>query len=343
VEPETILCICTSGVGNAIMFTPVITNLRLHYPKSRILFMGSPSSVQVVIGSDAVDEIVEYKIEHRLEALLEARRVRPNMAVVSFSDRGIFISFVTRFSGAKVRAGFVYKNRRRFYNYPLFIDNFCEKHEVHHNLDLCRILDVPIVSKDTFFTLRPEDDEFAQSWLDERQIAEEAIVGMHPGSNPRYTEKRWPAERFGQLSSILAENGFKVIVFGGPGEEGLFNRIRDVEPSTICAVGIGLKSSAAIIKRCSGFVANDSGFMHIAYTLGVPTLGIVGPTPEVRYGPLGTSSVVTAPVNCRPCYRGQKTIECEHINCLNDIGVDQVAGEFFRLLDRASEDKNRGG
>jgi len=335
VEPKRILCVCTSGVGNAIMFTPVIANIRLRYPYSRLFFAGSPTSAQVVAGSEFVDEVVEYDIAKRWQSLFLVRRVRPDLVAVSFSDRGIFISFLSWASGAKIRAGFVYRNRGIFYNRPLFIDSFFEKHEVQHNLDLCRILGVPIVSGKTFFAVSEQDEEFADDWLKKQGLSGRAIVGFHPGSNPKYVQKRWPAKKFGELASIFAKQGFSVLTFGGTGEEKLFFQIKEIEPSAESAIGIGLKRSAAILKKCAGFVANDSGFMHMAYTLGVPVLGLIGPTPENRYGPLGISSIVTAPMSCRPCYRGQKRIDCEHVNCMQEISVDSVTREFFRLLDRA--------
>lgn len=335
------LCICASGVGNAIMFTPVITNIRLHYPYSRIFFMGSPASSQVVEGSELVDEIIEYRIEKRWRVLLEVRKLKPDVVVVAFSDRGFFLSFLSWFSGAKIRAGFVYKNKGVFYNRPLFIDKFFEKHEVQHNLDLCRVLGVPIISGKTFFVIRKEDEEFADEWLKERGLFGKPVIGLHPGSNPQYFQKRWPAGKYGELSSIFTERGFSILVFGGFEEKNLFEQIKRIEPSVVSAIGIGFKRSAAIIKRCVGFVSNDSGFMHIAYSLGVCVLGLFGPTAENRSGPLGISSIVTSPVSCRPCYRGQKKIECEHVNCMKNISVDNVAGEFIRLLDRAKSLRER--
>jgi len=337
VEPETILCICASGVGNAIMFTPVITNIRARYPKSRIVFMGSPMSVEVVRGSDLVDGVMEYRtdVKGRLRALMKVRSLKPDMVIVASSDRGVFISFLSWFSGASVRAGFVHKNRGIFYNRPLFIDAFFEKHEVYHNLDLCRILDIPIVSKRTFFAIGEDDERFASEWLKEHKLSGKPIVGLHPGSHPRYHKRRWSAERFGALASLLAERGFAVVVFGSLEEIDLFHRISEVEPSSVSAMGLGFKRSAAILRRCIGLVANDSGFMHMAYTLGVRVLGLFGPTSENHHGPLGTSAVITAPVPCRPCYRGQKEIECPHVRCMTEITVDKVADEFFRLIERS--------
>lgn len=334
-EPKTILCVCASGVGNAIMFTPVITNIRLRYPYSRIFFMGSPLSVQVVKGSNLIDGVMEYRIEERWRALFDVRKLKPDWVVVAFSDRGIFLSFLSWFSGAKIRAGFVYKNKGIFYNRPLFVDNFFEKHEVQHNLDLCRILDVPIVTGKTFFAVDEEAEKFADNWIRERGLFGKALLGLHPGSNPQYFQKRWSAEDYGKLSSSLVKRGFSILVFGGFEEKSLFEKIRAIEPSVASAIGVGFRHSAALIKRCVGFVSNDSGFMHIAYTLGVPTLALFGPTSENRSGPLGISSIVTAPVSCRPCYRGQKRIECEHMSCMRNITVDNVEREFFRLLERA--------
>jgi heptosyltransferase-2 len=80
---------------------------------------------------------------------------------------------------------------------------------------------------------------------------------------------------------------------------------------------------AALLALCDGFVGNDSGAMHVAAALGVPTVGIFGSTRPDRTAPLGArTAVVSHPIECSPCM--QRTCRFGHYDCLGQVTVDRV-------------------
>ena len=116
------------------------------------------------------------------------------------------------------------------------------------------------------------------------------VIGLGPTAN--WAGKIWPAERFAALARVLAGRlpGARVAVFGGPGEaeracaEGVLGAL----PGAIDLVGrLSLPEAAACLARCTVFVGNDSGLMHLAAAAGAPTLGLFGPTPASEYAPVG--------------------------------------------------------
>jgi ADP-heptose:LPS heptosyltransferase len=107
----------------------------------------------------------------------------------------------------------------------------------------------------------------------------------------------------------------------------------------INAVGrTDLGQCAALLEKCSLLIANDSGPLHMACALGVPTVSVFGPVDEQVYGPVGEAfrhRVVTAAVECRPCYANFSKPHCRTMRCLQDIKAADVIQAAVELLEKA--------
>ncbi|MEX2454810.1 MAG: glycosyltransferase family 9 protein [Rhodospirillaceae bacterium] len=119
------------------------------------------------------------------------------------------------------------------------------------------------------------------------------VLAVAPTSN--WTAKTWPAERFAALILRLtapggALAGAKTFITGGPDEEALIRPILATVPPDrlIVRMGLDLLATAAAFERCSLFVGNDSGLMHMSAAVGTPTVGLFGPTRDVNYAPWGS-------------------------------------------------------
>jgi ADP-heptose:LPS heptosyltransferase len=143
-------------------------------------------------------------------------------------------------------------------------------------------------------------------WLDpmHRDAARRAIPDGAPvlalGPTTSWPYKQWPLERFAALAERLtAHDGVlpdgRIAVFGAPDEHAAAAPLLERLPHarTIDAVGLGdLLTVAAALQRCSLFVGNDSGLMHLAAASGVPTLGLFGPSDDLLYAPWGPRGAV---------------------------------------------------
>ena len=119
------------------------------------------------------------------------------------------------------------------------------------------------------------------------------VLALGPTAN--WTGKQWPADRFAEAALRLTAPGAifddaRIAVFGGPGEEKMAELLIAALPAdkTINLIGkIDVGTAAAAMINCSYFIGNDSGLMHIASSVGVPTLGLFGPSREEHYAPWG--------------------------------------------------------
>jgi heptosyltransferase-1 len=125
-------------------------------------------------------------------------------------------------------------------------------------------------------------------WLKAQSTPEFAI--LNPGAG--WGAKQWPAERYGEVARQFAKNGIKTLVNYGPGEESLACAV-ETASGGIASKSMGsLTQFIAFTRRARLFIGGDTGPMHLAAALGVPVVGIFGPTDPARNSPFGTRSIV---------------------------------------------------
>ena len=115
-------------------------------------------------------------------------------------------------------------------------------------------------------------------------------VLINPGAG--WGAKRWPAERYAAVAQGLIERGCRVLINVGPGEEPLAEVIVRQTHGAATALTCSLAQLIALTRRVSLTVAGDTGPLHLACALGVPVVGIFGPTDPSRNGPFGTRFTV---------------------------------------------------
>ncbi len=111
------------------------------------------------------------------------------------------------------------------------------------------------------------------------------LVILNPGAG--WGAKRWPAERYGVVARTLAEKGFRVVMNAGPGEEKLAHEVNAASGSVAEVLSPELDELIALTRRACVLIAGDTGPLHLASALGVPVVGIYGPTDPARNGPFG--------------------------------------------------------
>src|SRR6202521_3567209 len=163
-------------------------------------------------------------------------------------------------------------------------------------------------------------------------------IGMSPGA-AYGNAKRWLPERFAETASRLArELGASVAIFGSKDERELCTTIAAAisAPVKNFAGETSLAEFIDLAAACRVYLTNDSGGMHIASALGVPTVAIFGATDDTTTGPTGPlARIVREPVECSPCLRRECPIDHR---CMTRVSADHVTAAASILLERTQKE-----
>ncbi|HZP21059.1 MAG TPA: lipopolysaccharide heptosyltransferase II [Bauldia sp.] len=154
--------------------------------------------------------------------------------------------------------------------------------------------------------------------------------------------KQWPAPHFAALADLLARRGYATWIFGSQKDgaivEQIIARADDLNPAARpanLAGKTGLIDAIDLLALCDAVATNDSGLMHVAAAIGRPLVAFYGSTVSSINPPLTDKAVVlerTLP--CRPCFK--RVCPLGHLNCLNLIGAEEVAGHLVAQVERTT-------
>ncbi len=311
----------------------MVQNLRKHFPVAQIDFLTDKFAAEVVIGNPWLSNVLTFdrKNDSSVGMIRQVRGKKYDLIIDLFSNPRSAI--ITGLSGAQWRVGFPFRWRKYAYNIviPPRTGNI---HNVHFNLDSLRRLDIPVHYFQPHFPLESEANQFADKWFQERDLDGKSLVGLNP-SGGWYT-KKWGLEHYARLGDLISQRyDTSMILLWGPGEEedALFIQQHMKLPSHVIPKTT-LSQLGAMIRRCDFVVSNDSGPMHIAASLNIPTLGIFGPTNPRQQGPYGNGHrwVRNEDLDCLEC----SLTSCPIGNvCMTKLEVERVMDAFNLLRDQS--------
>jgi len=341
-----ILIINPFGIGDVLFTTPMIANLKRAYPQAYIAYISNRRTEEFLRLNPKIDHVLVYERDE-----FHAIRYNPIRLlgkwfslIKEISDQrcdAVFdLSFNRMFGalcwicGIPKRIGYDYRRRGMFLNHKATLKGYEGRHVIEYYLDLLRWVGVDTSQKTMEMPVAREHEDWAKQWLKDKGIADRKLVAIVPGGGQswggRAVKKRWPAEKYAQLTDkIVAEGSAAVILMGDSREEPLCREVAALVHSPVySAVGqTSLTQMAALFKQCRLAVVNDGGPLHVAVASGTKTVSIFGPVDEVVYGPYPPSAdhqVVTKGLACQPCYRKFFLALCGHISCLRDLSLDDV-------------------
>ena len=195
-------------------------------------------------------------------------------------------------------------------------------------------------------TQAPEADDREQPmplWFSERDRAhvealwrrwdltgQRRVVLMSPGARSHI--KRWTAEGFAAVADGLIDAGARVVFSGEPDEEAVADEIAGaMRGRAHSLVGlVTIRQLGLVMQRVQLAITNDSGALHLASAVDIPTLAIFGPTDPRKYGPTAAASqTIRRRLFCSPCERALCRFNHE---CMRFIGPDDVLQNALSLL-----------
>lgn len=327
-----ILIRATNWVGDAVLSLPAVEAVRRRWPEAHIAILARPWVADIYRFGDFANEILLYERKAGLDALRERRRVVLELRQRAFDcalllQNAFDAALLAWLARIPRRIGYARDGRSLLLTDPVAVPARGEipPHESFYYLELLRRI----------------------GWLERLPAQPDArlrgighdpqpLVGVSPGA-AFGTAKQWLPERFAEAAARVALRlGAAVEVFGSASErelcEQVAGRARDLgAPARSRAGETTLEEFIRRAAQCRVFLANDSGAMHIAAALGVPTVAVFGSTDPQATSPLGPwTRIVREPVDCSPCLLRECPIDHR---CMTRVTADRVAAEALQLVE----------
>ncbi len=339
-----VLIRANNWIGDVVMIGPAVRAVRQHFRQARVAILAKEWVLEALRGNPDYDELIPFEdggrhrgLRGRFRLGAELRQRRFDLAILfQKAFEAAALAFLGR---VPIRIGYATDARRGLLTHPLPLPP-ADMHHVDAFLGIPRALGCPVTDSTPSFHLAPEWETKAGTLIRAAGFDGAApIVALHPGASK--VPRAWHPDRFAAVAARLADNpAARFVLIGGTADRALFDTVAGALPPTrVLRTGeIPLTVSAAILARCHLFIGNDSGPMHLAAALGVPTVALFGPGSPRRTAPRGRGPVIALSRDypCSPC-RQDFFRECPPAPsgrpfCLEEIRVDEVVGAARALL-----------
>src|SRR5882757_3603369 len=332
-EPKRILVVEYWHLGDLVLLTPFLRNLRRQYPKAHIAYLAHPKVAPLLEGQGLVDDFIpvvapwaphmsrwkKYVSRHHVEFFRCIWKLRARQFDWGFTARAdIRDSFVLWAGGVKRRIGYGFA-----YGGSLLTDVVPPDLERPHFSDrwlhLLEVVGKPVPDRHPELHVEAEDRQWAREFLLARGIQEtDLLIAVHPEA--RNPLRQWGAENFFEVvRGVVSRFEVKVLWFRDPGAQ----EVTEFSAPWLVPVALPLRQFLAVLSECRLLLCNDTGPMHLATAVGVPVVAVFGPTMPAWFGPRDERSriVLHEGVWCRPC-----ADRClfEQPYCLRSISVKRV-------------------
>ena len=327
-EIKKILCIKPRGIGDIILSTIILDDLKKTFPSAEIHYLTETFAKDALANNPLVSKVHTMgKTEFVLKVAARLRKEKYDMIIDLWSNpRSAQITFLTH---AKYRVGFSYRGRKYAYNI-LGTSEKGEHHASEHNLELLKALGIEITSKRIHFYVSDGYNNCAKEFIRLNLPIDKKIVGIIPSGG--WASKRCDANKWVEICNAIKQKYDVVfLILWGPGDESDSNYIKSIlKDDAVLIPEVKIGKLSALIKNCDIVIANDSGPMHIAAALGVPTLGIFGPTNPKAHGPYSPNSdyVIKEDLHCIICNK----LRCPYNHeCMTLLPVVEAVRKVERI------------
>lgn len=346
------MVISATGIGNAIMATPLLEALSKSKRGYSIHLLCSRAASSLFEHDDRIDQLIYFDQarEHRflgtcrLARELRARRFL--VAINTFPGAKVRYALLCYLAGIPTRISHryrfpsTYKNVNFLYTHLLPYEEGI--HETLLNSMLLKPLNINIEGRAEYALRIPEHPrDVVKGFLEQQGLDGcSVLIGIHPGAgdSPLGRAKRWNPKCYVDLIARLSEHkDVGIIIIQGPSEA---REVRDILSSVPAndkikvSSGLNLVETAQMLRRLRALITTDSGIGHLAAAMHTPVISLFGPSDYRRTAPLGERNMlIRHQLDCYGCYSVYQPLTCDrNYRCMDEITVSEVYETVQRFL-----------
>jgi heptosyltransferase I len=290
-DEQKFLLVRLGSLGDIVHALPAASALRDAFPDARIHWLVEPKWRRILEGNRDLNDVVTLDRGSLGTIWKAVKDLRARGFSCAIDFQGLYKSALLPFA-ARVprRIGF-----RESYAREGFAANFYTEtlnpvgaHKVDHNLTLARAAGAKAGPARFPLAIFHADREIASRELARHNLTDYFV--LNPGGG--WKSKCWPAERYGELSTVLAAKyGWRGVVTYGPGEDEIAQAVMKSAGTTAVAIPLALGPLMSVLEGAKVVVSADTGPLHVASALGAKCIGLYGPTDPARNGPFSADDI----------------------------------------------------
>ena len=341
---KRMVLIQTALLGDVVLTTPLLRELRRANPDSVITVVTTPMGMELLEGQPFVDEVVPFNKSGEERGASGLMRLARHFRAARFdtaiaAQRSNWTALLVRLAGIPKRIGF--ESARGAWCHTDSVPWDLSRHAAHRYLLLAAPAGGDPWKADPTpeLAVAPGAREQAERLLEESGVDPgEDLLTVSPGSI--WATKRWLPEGYAEVIRAAPSRGLRPILVGSPSERDLCMQVARLAGGRVpmlagrspIPVLIALSAMSRVV------LTNDSGPGHVAAAVGTAVVSIFGPThPSLGYAPMGkaTRIVQHMELSCRPCHHhGPPRCPLGHFRCMRELGPEVV----LRALDGVLEE-----
>ncbi len=322
-----ILIIKFRHIGDVLLATPIIRNLKLHFPDASIDMAINEETKAMVEHNPDIDQLYLYprnKIQNSSllgKIILELSYTKMILSnhydlVINLieGDRGAMIALLSR---AEIRLGRQTKNRflQYFKPYTRSIEKIPRRHTAEQGLKFLDLLELSTFEKKVYLYSNDKSKHKIEAILTKEKL--ENFIIIHPVS--RWMFKCWDDEKFAHIIDYIELTKNKRVIITASPDPIELDRITSILKnckSTPCNLSgsLSLDELSALIERASLFVGVDTAPMHMAAALDIPVVALFGPSKPMLWGPWDNETQTSEYTNKRSLQTNGKHVIIQHPN-----------------------------
>ncbi len=329
---KRILVIRPGGIGDAILFYPLLHHLKKKFPRSELHILAEKRNHGVLDANRIADRVYLY------DSFLTADLIKVMLShydlVIDTEQYHNLSAVVTFLTGAKFRCGFDTGPRGQLFTHRVPYNQ--QIYEVYSFLNLFSLLTGEEAIFDENAPFYPVEEQFL-IWAKEqlKKFDSRKIAILCAGAT--VPERRWGAKKYSELAEWLISKDFNVVLIGAPGERADSLEIEQgvAQERILNLVGkTSIPHAAAIVSLADIYVSSDTGILHVAYGVGTPTVHLFGPGILEKWAPVGEKYIaITKNLPCSPCTTYGYTPDCPYNSkCVHMISVDDIKEAVMKIL-----------
>jgi len=325
VQVRSILIIRPGGIGDALLLTPAINLLRTTFSNASITVLAERRNAGAFSLVPAIDSLLLYDnytdllhlFGYKFDLIIDTEQWHRMSAVIA------------RLIPSYIKIGFDTNERRNLFTHPVAYSH--GDYEAQSFINLLKPLEISAEFDNLTPYLTIPETAFAEVGPLLGSLTA-PYISIFPGASVK--ERRWGVEKFASLVQRIAASGVSSVIIGGKDDKDSAEAILGTGDGLNLAGRTSLAGTAAVIAGSRLLVSGDSGVLHIAAGIGIPSISFFGAGIAEKWAPRGDKhTVINRNLSCSPCTLFGTTPACNFkVRCLHEIDAEDVAAAIDALL-----------